>query len=167
MCISTAWSPQSFQLLWRGACSKIRELVSAYSLDCWRTDELCAVKLLCSKYLLDWSSSAELSSFMELYIYIYIYIYRERERERERESKNHSKLSSGSMLTGTFSTVQIAYLVIQIMIVTLLLLVIRPINRIFTLNVTNSSTNTARVMKLVAESLWTTRDIKLFRLQIH
>ena len=71
------------------------------------------------------------------------------------------------MLTGTFSTVQIAYLVIQIMIVTLLLLVIRPINRIFTLNVTNSSTNTARVMKLVAESLWTTRDIKLFRLQIH
>ena len=70
------------------------------------------------------------------------------------------------MLTGTFSTVHVSYLVIQIMInVTLLLLVFRPINRILTLNVTNSSTNTERVMKLVAESLWSTRDIKLFRLQ--
>jgi len=72
------------------------------------------------------------------------------------------------MLTGTFSTVHISYLAIQITInVTLLLLVIRPVNRILTLNVTNSSTNTARVTKLFAESLWTTRDIKLFRLQIH
>jgi len=72
------------------------------------------------------------------------------------------------MLTCTFSTVHISYLVIQIMInVTLLLLVIRPVNRILTLNVTNSNTSTARVMKLVTESLWTTRDIKLFRLQIH
>jgi uncharacterized membrane protein YcgQ (UPF0703/DUF1980 family) len=72
------------------------------------------------------------------------------------------------MLIGTFSIVHFSYLVTQIMInVTLLLLVIRPINRKLTLNVTNNSTNIKRVMKLVAERLWTTRDITLFRFQIH
>jgi hypothetical protein len=182
MCISTAWTPQSFQLLWRGACCKIRELVSVYSLDWWRTDEPSAVKLFvlqvfawliqfCWIEFLYGAIYIYIYSYIYKYIYSYIYraIYVYKEREREKKKSTVIRVQ-GLMLTGTFSTVHICYLQIQFMIkVTLLLLVIRPINRILllTLNVTNSSTNTERVMNLVAERLWTTRDIKLFRLQIH
>jgi len=50
------------------------------------------------------------------------------------------------MLTGTFFTLDISYLVIQIMInLTLLLIVITPVNRRLTVNVTRSSTNTERL----------------------